>query len=185
MCRCDPGTQCWVHWVNVKAAHFGARMLKRRPPGGGACQTGLKSDRVTIWQVNKTCRRQLGHLTSCWWWQSSLHLLVRNADRQCSHPQLVSPDHWSQRMQPSLAFMSRLSSMSFVYSSKCRPVSHLHVSHQIFTPTCFSTVFQVSSCLTHLLKARTVHFKGCLLRMAVVISAPWSHSWSRSKSWIC
>ncbi len=34
-CRCDTGTQCWVHWVNVKAAHFGARMPKRRPPGGG------------------------------------------------------------------------------------------------------------------------------------------------------
>ncbi len=33
----------------------------------------------------------------------------------------------------------------------CVPVSHPHVPHQIFTPTCFSTVFQVSSCLTHLL----------------------------------
>ncbi len=35
VCRCDPGTQCSVHWINVKAAHFGARMLKRRPTGGG------------------------------------------------------------------------------------------------------------------------------------------------------
>ncbi len=43
-CRCDTGRQCWVHWVNVKAAQFGARMLKRRPPGGGgACQKRLKS----------------------------------------------------------------------------------------------------------------------------------------------
>ncbi len=33
--RCDAGTQCWVFKVNVKAVHFGARMLKRRPPGGG------------------------------------------------------------------------------------------------------------------------------------------------------
>ncbi len=176
-CKCDTGTQCWVHWVNVKAAHFGARMLKRRPPGGGpmpnrtekwlfegekvdemawnfhgtiptsrptistwlhppgppALCTGMQktrvrverllgsvkqrkeSDRVTIWQVNKTCRWQFGHLASCWWVQSSLHLLVRSADHQCSHPQPVSPDRWSQRMQPSLAFMSRLSSMSFVY----------------------------------------------------------------------
>ncbi len=32
-CRCDPGTQCWVHRVSVKAAHFGARVLKWRPPG--------------------------------------------------------------------------------------------------------------------------------------------------------
>ncbi len=34
--RCDTGTQCWVHRVNVKAAHFGARVLKRKPPGEGA-----------------------------------------------------------------------------------------------------------------------------------------------------
>ncbi len=34
-CRCETGTQCSVHRVNVKAAHFGARMLKRRPPEGG------------------------------------------------------------------------------------------------------------------------------------------------------
>ncbi len=27
MCRCDIGTQCWVHRVNVKDAHFGARMF--------------------------------------------------------------------------------------------------------------------------------------------------------------
>ncbi len=39
----------------------------------------------------------------------------------------------------------------------CVPISHLHVPHQIFTPTCFSTVFQVSSCLTHLLTPRTVY----------------------------
>ncbi len=38
----------------------------------------------------------------------------------------------------------------------CVPVSHLHVPHQIFTPTRFSTAFQVSSCSTHLLTARTV-----------------------------
>ncbi len=38
----------------------------------------------------------------------------------------------------------------------CVPVSHLHVPHQNSTSTCFSTVFQVSSCLTHLLTARTV-----------------------------
>ncbi len=36
MCRCDTGTQCWVHRINVKAAHFGARMLKGKPPGEGA-----------------------------------------------------------------------------------------------------------------------------------------------------
>ena len=35
MRRCDPGTQCSVHRVNVKDAHFGARVLKRRPPGEG------------------------------------------------------------------------------------------------------------------------------------------------------
>ncbi len=39
----------------------------------------------------------------------------------------------------------------------CVPVSHLCVPHQNSTSTCFSTVFQVSSCLTHLLTARTVH----------------------------
>ncbi len=38
----------------------------------------------------------------------------------------------------------------------CVPVSHLRVPHQNSTSTCFSTVFQVSSCLTHLLMARTV-----------------------------
>ena len=35
-CRCDTGTQCWVYRVNVKAAHFGARVLKRKSPGEGA-----------------------------------------------------------------------------------------------------------------------------------------------------
>ncbi len=38
----------------------------------------------------------------------------------------------------------------------CVPVSHLHVPHENSTSTCFRTVFQVSSCLTHLLTARTV-----------------------------
>ncbi len=33
--RCDPWTQCWVHRFNVKAAHFGARVLKRRSPAEG------------------------------------------------------------------------------------------------------------------------------------------------------
>ncbi len=33
--RCDTGTQCWVHRVNVKAAHFGARVLKRETTRGG------------------------------------------------------------------------------------------------------------------------------------------------------
>ncbi len=45
----------------------------------------------------------------------------------------------------------------------CVPVSRLHLPHQIFTPTCFSTVFQVSSCLTQVLTARTVckhYWKG-------------------------
>ncbi len=35
-CRCDTGTQSWVHRGNVKADNFGARILKRKPPGGGA-----------------------------------------------------------------------------------------------------------------------------------------------------
>ncbi len=33
-----------VHWVNVKAAHFGARMLKRKPPG----EEGMPK-RTEIW----------------------------------------------------------------------------------------------------------------------------------------
>ncbi len=33
-CTCDPGTQRSVRRVNVEAAHFGARMLKREPTGG-------------------------------------------------------------------------------------------------------------------------------------------------------
>ncbi len=40
--RCDTGTQCWVHGVNVEAAHFGARVLKRETTRGGPCQTGLE-----------------------------------------------------------------------------------------------------------------------------------------------
>ena len=39
----------------------------------------------------------------------------------------------------------------------CVPVAHLHIPHQIVTPTCFSVVFQVSSCSTHLLMAGTVY----------------------------
>ncbi len=39
MCRCDTGTQCWVHRVNVKAAYFVARVLKRETTRGGPCQT--------------------------------------------------------------------------------------------------------------------------------------------------
>ncbi len=41
-CRCDTGTQCWVHRVNVKAAHFGARVLKRETIRGGPCHTDEK-----------------------------------------------------------------------------------------------------------------------------------------------
>ena len=43
-CSCDTGTWCWVHRVNVMAAHFGARMLKRMAPGGGAMP-----NRTEIW----------------------------------------------------------------------------------------------------------------------------------------
>ena len=35
-CRFETGTQCSVRRVNVEAAHFGARVLKKKPPGGGA-----------------------------------------------------------------------------------------------------------------------------------------------------
>ncbi len=41
-CRCDTGAQCWVHRVNVQAAHFGAKVLKRKTTRGGPCQVGLK-----------------------------------------------------------------------------------------------------------------------------------------------
>ncbi len=59
-------------------------------------------------------------------------LLVSEGARECSHPQLVNPDCWSQKMKLSLAFMSQLSSMSFVYLSKCHlwdsgPVGCNHV----------------------------------------------------------
>ncbi len=138
MCRCDTGAQCWVHRVNVKAAHFGARMLERKTTGGGhakqdrnlallggkcwwnclkfSCKnlnpkadisSGIlspeplapnasmqepcvrvrrllarlvkqqkESDRVTLWQANKTHWRQLGNLdVDChshydWVWSS-------------------------------------------------------------------------------------------------------------------
>ncbi len=43
-----------------------------------------------------------------------------------------------------------------VYST-LHPSTTTTRSMSIFTPTCFSTVFQVSSCLTHLLTARTVY----------------------------
>ncbi len=39
----------------------------------------------------------------------------------------------------------------------CVPVSHLHVPHQNSTSTHFSTVYEVLSCLTQLLMARTVY----------------------------
>ncbi len=42
----------------------------------------------------------------------------------------------------------------------CVPVSDLHVPRHIFTPTCFTTVFQVVSCLMQLLTARTVMSLG-------------------------
>ncbi len=77
--------------VSVKAAHFGARMLKRRPK-------------------------------------------------------------WASKLAPKWAALTLT-----VCTQHCVPVSHLRVPHQNSTSTCFSTVFQVSSCLTHLLKARTVH----------------------------
>ncbi len=48
----------------------------------------------------------------------------------------------------------------------CVPVAHLHIPHQIVTPTCFSVVFQVSSCSTHLLTARTIHPRGFLGQVA-------------------
>ncbi len=44
-CRCDTGTQCWGHRVNIKAAHFGARMLKRKTIRGG----GGMPNRTEIW----------------------------------------------------------------------------------------------------------------------------------------
>ncbi len=68
MCSCDTGTQCWVNKFNVEAAHFGVRMLKRRPPGGGALPNrteiwlleGVKVDEIgwnchgTIWTQRQT-----------------------------------------------------------------------------------------------------------------------------------
>ena len=39
----------------------------------------------------------------------------------------------------------------------CVPVSHLHVPHQNFTSTHFSTAYEVLSSLTQLLMASTVH----------------------------
>ncbi len=41
-CRYDTQAQCWVQSIIVRAAHFGARMLKRRPPGGGGTLNRLK-----------------------------------------------------------------------------------------------------------------------------------------------
>ncbi len=46
-----------------------------------------------------------------------------------------------------------------VYSTLCPSITSTCSTSKI-TSTCFSTVFQVSSCLTHLLTARTVH-KQC------------------------
>ncbi len=65
---CDTGTQCSVHWINVKTAHFGAKMLKRNPPGGWAMPNrterwlfeGIKVDEIgwnfhgTIWTQRQT-----------------------------------------------------------------------------------------------------------------------------------
>ncbi len=41
-CRCEIGTHCWVHRLNVKAAHFGATMLKRKTTGEGDILKGLE-----------------------------------------------------------------------------------------------------------------------------------------------
>ncbi len=71
MCRCDTGTQCWVHKFNVEAAHFGPRVLKRKPPGEGATPNrteiwlfeGVKVDKIgwnfhgTIWTQRQTFSR--------------------------------------------------------------------------------------------------------------------------------
>ncbi len=52
---------------------------------------------------------------------------------------------------------SKRAALTFNHCTQhCVPVSHLHVPHQVVTPTRFSTVFQVSSCSTRLLMARTV-----------------------------
>ena len=40
--RYDTQTQCWVQSFIVRAAHFGARMLKRRPPREGGTPKRLK-----------------------------------------------------------------------------------------------------------------------------------------------
>ncbi len=57
-CRCDTGTQCWVQWVSVKTAHFGARMLKRRPKNVFSClliaPEGLGSESRWKWWARGT-----------------------------------------------------------------------------------------------------------------------------------
>ncbi len=41
-CRCETETQCWLHRVNVTAAHFGARMHKRKLPGDEGMPNGTE-----------------------------------------------------------------------------------------------------------------------------------------------
>ncbi len=53
----------------------------------------------------------------------------------------------------------------------CVPGSHLHIPHQNSTSTCFRTVFQVLSCLTQLLTARTVYVRKDFIYVCRCVSA--------------
>ncbi len=66
MCRCDPGTQCWVNRVNVEAAHFGARVLKRKPPGEGAMPKRRESCFFRGVNMDEICWNCYGRIWPPW-----------------------------------------------------------------------------------------------------------------------
>ncbi len=115
-----------------------------------------ESERVTLWHVNRTHWWQPGNLKAA-------QIIITSIERwQSGALQSWSDSEVSREGSLDLPFLSILvpkwAALTLtLYTQHCVPVSHLQVPHQISTPTRFSTVFQVLSCSTQSLLARTVH----------------------------
>ena len=86
-------------------------------------------------------------------WRLGTAAFSEKSDQDCILSLLLRPVIWTHSLATKT---SDLDPTVVLFTQHCVPVSHLCVPHQDSTSTCFRTVFQVSSCLTHLLTARTV-----------------------------
>ncbi len=120
-------TQCSVHRFNVEAAHFGARVLKRRSPGEGAM-----SNRIEIWHFRGQMLMKLDEIFMEQSGPKGRHFPVgfisqalRRYEQACKNP--VSGPRGCRVRWRNLC------------TEHCVLVSQLHVPHQNSTSTCFST----------------------------------------------